>query len=90
MVTLKIKVVPGASRTEISGWLGDALKVRVSAAPEKGRANAAVEALVAQTLGLPSASARIISGKSAQHKVIEIDGLTKAEILQRLDAKSVC
>ncbi len=51
LITLKVKVVPGASRTQLSGWLGDMLKVRVSAPPEKGKANAAVEALLARDVG---------------------------------------
>ena len=86
MVTLKIKVVPGASRTQLSGWLGDVLKVRVAAPPEKGRANSAVEALLAQELGLPARSVRITSGKSSQHKVVEFSGLSESELRRRLGA----
>jgi len=81
---LEIKVVPGASRTEISGWLGEALKVRVSAPPEKGRANAAVIALVSEALGLPAGSARIVSGTGSPRKVVEIRGLAHAEVVRRL------
>jgi uncharacterized protein YggU (UPF0235/DUF167 family) len=44
MATLHIKVVPRAARDQIVGWLDGALKVRVAAAPEAGRANAALEA----------------------------------------------
>jgi uncharacterized protein YggU (UPF0235/DUF167 family) len=83
-VKLKLKVVPGASQSGISGWLGEMLKVRVSAPPEKGKANAAVEALVARALDLPAGSARIISGAGSQQKVIEICGLSEAEILEKL------
>ena len=39
---LEVKVVPGASRSEVTGWLGDSLKIRVAAPPERGKANAAV------------------------------------------------
>jgi len=86
MATLKIKVVPGASRTELCGWLGDVLKVRVAAPPEKGRANTAVESLLAKALGLPARSVRITSGKSSQHKVAEFSGLSQAELRRRLGA----
>lgn len=83
---LKIKVVPGASRSHVAGWLGDALKVRVAAPPEKGKANKAVESVVAQVLGLPSDAVRIVSGQTSPHKVLEIDGLTLQEIKQRIDS----
>ena len=49
---IDIKVVPGSSKDEISGWLGDALKLRVRAAPEKGKANKAVTALLADALNI--------------------------------------
>ena len=84
MITLKVKVVPGASCTQLSGWLGDALKVRVSAPPEKGKANAAVEALLAGTLGLPVKSVRIVAGKGSQQKLVEIEGLSAAELRRKL------
>ncbi len=45
MGRLSLKVVPGSSRDEIVGWLGDSLKVKVKAPPEKGRANEAVDAM---------------------------------------------
>lgn len=80
---LTVKVVPGASRNEISGWLGDALKVRVAAPPERGRANAAVEALICDALELPDGSARVVAGAASARKVLEISGLPEAEILRR-------
>ena len=81
---LKVKVVPGASRTQIAGWLGDALKIRVSAPPEKGRANAAVAAVVAEALGLPAGSAVVVAGKSSPRKQVEVHGLCREEIVRRL------
>lgn len=83
-VKLSVKVVPGASRTGIAGWLGDALKVRVSAPPERGKANAAVEATVALALGLPPGSARIVAGGQSPRKILEISGLSEQEIHRRL------
>jgi len=81
---LAIKVVPGASRDGIAGWLGDALKVRVSAPPEKGRANAAVENLIATALAVPRSDVRIVSGHGAARKVVEIDRLDESEVRERL------
>lgn len=82
---LKIKVVPGASSSQICGWLGEALKVRVSAPPEKGKANRLVERMVAEALALPESSVRIVAGKTSPQKVMEVDGLTIQEIKQRID-----
>jgi uncharacterized protein (TIGR00251 family) len=81
---LRLKVVPGASRTESGGWLGDALKVRVAAPPEKGQANAAVLAWLAATLGLPVSALRIVTGHGAPRKTVEIDGISAEELRRRL------
>lgn len=85
---IKIKVVPGASSSGVSGWLGECLKIRVSQPPEKGKANAAVEAIICNALNLPNGSAKIVSGSSSQQKIIEIYGLSNAEINQRLAENS--
>lgn len=81
---LPIKVVPGASRSHIAGWLGDTLKIRVAAAPERGKANAAVEALLADVLAIPSGAARIVAGGSSPRKIVEIGGLSEVEVQRRL------
>lgn len=81
---LLLKVVPKASRDRIVGWLGDRLKVSVTAAPERGRANAAVEALLAGALELPASRVRIVSGETTALKTAEIDGLDESEVRSRL------
>jgi uncharacterized protein (TIGR00251 family) len=83
-VQLKLKVIPGASRTAISGWLDDALKIQVSAAPERGKANKAVVALLSKSLRLPRNAVRVLRGETSQSKVVEIEGLTLVEIKDRL------
>lgn len=85
---LRLKVVPGASREGVDGWLGDALKVRVRAAPEKGRANAAVEKLLAAALGLRPAQVRVVSGFTIPNKVVEIDDLDEGELTRRLGVEA--
>ena len=81
---LLLKVVPGASRDEISGWLGDSLKVRVRAPAESGKANAAVIKILASRLELHLRAVTIISGGAAAHKIIEIHGLTDDEVRKKL------
>ncbi len=83
---LKVKVVPGSSQSEVSGWLGDMLKVRVTAQPEKGKANSALVALIAKSLGLSKKSISVTSGKTSQQKVIEIHGLSIAQVKRKLGA----
>ena len=84
MSRLRVKVIPGASRNEIAGWLGDALKVRVSAPPERGRANAAVETTLSEALGLPAKSVRVVSGTTSQRKIVEVAGLSESEVREKL------
>lgn len=81
---LALKVTPGASRDEIAGWMGGALKVRVTAAAQRGRANAAVEKLLAAALGVPGAAVRIVAGHTAPRKLVEIEGLSAPEVRRRL------
>ena len=61
---LNVKVVPGSSRNRIVGWLGDALKIKVTAPPEKGRANEAVLSLLAERLGLPADAVAVARGSA--------------------------
>lgn len=79
-VTLKVKVISSSSRNSIAGWLDDALKVKVMAPPEKGKANKAVISLLADRLSIDSHAINIISGHSSPNKIIMIDGLTEAGI----------
>ncbi|MFQ6006866.1 MAG: DUF167 domain-containing protein [Woeseia sp.] len=81
---LKIKVVPGSSRNQVVGWLGDTLKIRVTAKPEKGKANEAVIGLLSDTLRIPRKSVTISRGAASPQKVIEISDLSGAEIRSRL------
>lgn len=81
---LRITVVPSSSRNRIAGWLGDTLKIRVTAPAEGGKANAAVEAAIADALGLANGAARVIAGWTSPRKVIEIDGVSESDLDRRL------
>jgi uncharacterized protein len=80
-----LRVSPGARRTELAGRHGDGWKVRVSAPPERGRANDAVLDLLAERLDLPRRSLSIVSGHGAREKVVLMEGIGPAEAERRLD-----
>ncbi|MFA7236595.1 MAG: DUF167 domain-containing protein [Phycisphaeraceae bacterium] len=69
-----VKVVPNASREEIVGLLGSALKVKVSAAPEAGKANTAVREVIARALKIKSRNVQITAGWTQPHKRVRVIG----------------
>ena len=77
-VLIRIKAVPGASRDEIAGAVGDRLKVRVSAAPEGGKANKAICRLVAAALGAKSRQVTIERGRTSPEKTLRVTGCDAA------------
>jgi hypothetical protein len=81
---LAVRVQPGAARDGIAGWHGAALKVRVAAPPEDGRANRAVTALLARALRVPPSALEIVRGASRRDKLVRVAGLGLAEIRARL------
>jgi uncharacterized protein len=83
---LLLSVTPGASRDELVGRHGEGWKARVTAAPERGRANDAVIALLAGVLRIDRGSIRVVAGHAARRKVVEIAGLDEEEAGRRLDA----
>jgi uncharacterized protein (TIGR00251 family) len=83
---IKLKVIPGASNSAIKGWMGDALKIRVSAAPEKGKANKEVLAIMSKALSVQISELSLISGQTSPHKTIEILGLPQEEVEGRIAA----
>jgi uncharacterized protein (TIGR00251 family) len=82
--TLAIKAIPNAPRSEIVGWLGDTLKVKLHAPPVEGRANDALCEFLAQTLGLPRRAVTLLRGDTSRQKLVRIDGVTPAELRTRL------
>ncbi len=83
---LRVKVAAKAGRSAVNGWMGEVLKLSVTAAPEKGKANAAVVELLAGTLKLPKSAVRIVAGTASVWKQIEIEGLEEARIRRLLEA----
>ena len=86
---LRLKVQPKARREGVTGWTPDpdgmALKLSVGAPPEDGKANAAVIALLAKTLGVAKSAISVVSGATDRRKLVEIRG-DETELRAALDA----
>lgn len=85
MALLNVRVQPRASRSEVGGLSEDGvLRVRVTSPPSDGEANDAMLKLLAKHLGIARSALAIVRGESSRNKVIEVAGLTDAELRQRL------
>lgn len=78
---LRLRVTPRAATSAIVGWREDgALGVRVTAPPVEGAANRAVEALLAEALGLPRSAVSVARGARSRDKLVRIAGMTLEEV----------
>jgi uncharacterized protein len=84
-VVLRLHVQPGAGRTAVQGRHGDALKVRVAALPEKGRANDACAALVAELADVPAGAVALTGGATSRSKRFTVTGADVDELVRRLE-----
>jgi len=83
-ITFAVKVHPRAKRNAITGVVGDALKLALTAPPVDGRANDACIDYFAELLNIPRSAITIISGQNSRNKVIRIAGLQAEELLKVL------
>lgn len=81
---LSVRVQPRASRDAILGWQDGALRLRVTAPPVEGEANAAVARLLARALRVAPSTVAVIRGERSRDKRVRITGLTEAELRSRL------
>jgi len=82
-IRIDVKVVPGSSKSEITGIRDDHLCIRIAAAPEDGKANACLYDFLAKTLGCPKRDIAIIKGEKSRIKTIEVPASCE-EKLRRL------
>jgi uncharacterized protein (TIGR00251 family) len=83
---VRLRVAPSATRAGVVGRHGEAWKVRVTAAPEGGRANEAVVRLLADTLSLPRQAVTLVSGHGSRDKIVELEGIAPSLIERRLSS----
>ena len=81
---IEVRVQPRASRNTISGMQAGVLRIRVTAPPVNGQANAAAIALLAQALDVPKSAIRLVKGASSREKTLTIQSLSQEEVNQRL------
>ena len=84
-VVFGVKVVPGSSRTAIAGTLDGMLKVKISAAPEKGKANKCLIEFLAKQLGVKKNAISIISGQTSPVKQVRISGISAEALTAGLE-----
>src|SRR5688572_25606116 len=82
---IRLHVQPGAGRTAVVGRHGDAVKVRVAAPPEGGRANDAVVVLIAATFDVKLAQVSLISGQASRAKRVQISDIAEDELRRLLE-----
>jgi uncharacterized protein (TIGR00251 family) len=83
-ITFAIKVHPRARKNAITGIIGDALKLALTAPPVEGKANLAVIEFFADLFEIPRSSVTIASGETSRNKVVRISGMDQAAVQQRL------
>ncbi len=83
-IVLAVKLLPRAARNEIGPALGNELKIKVTAPPVDGAANAALIRFLAETLRCPRSAVQIVRGETSHHKTVAVAGMSAAEALARL------
>jgi uncharacterized protein (TIGR00251 family) len=82
--TMRIRVIPRAGRTAIAGRRGDAVLIRLAAAPVEGEANDVLIAFVAERLGCARRDISIVSGRKSRDKRLRVEGITPTELDRRM------
>lgn len=84
-VVVSVHVQPGAKRTEFAGRHGEALKIRLAAPPVDGKANACLQAFLADFLNVPKAAIELVSGQTSRQKVLRVSGADASAATRLMD-----
>lgn len=84
---LHVRVTPRAVRSEVVGFEGNALRIRVNAAPVNGRANRAVRELLAEAFGVPPSKVVLVRGERGRDKLVRIEGWSREALAARWRAR---
>jgi uncharacterized protein len=83
---IQLRIAPGSRETAVVGRYGSSWKIRVAAAPERGRANSALIAYLARELGIAQAGIKVVAGATGRDKLVELPGIGFDEVERRLAA----
>ncbi len=83
-VRFAVRAQPRASRSEVVGEYGDALRVRLAAPPVEGEANAELVKCLARWLGVPRGAVRLVVGATGRNKIVEVDGVGPDAVFRAL------
>jgi uncharacterized protein (TIGR00251 family) len=86
--SLTVHIQPRAKRSEVVGWHGDAIKIRICAPPIGGAANVELIRFVAKAAGVPKKAVRIVSGTTSRHKRLNVRGVSEAHLFASLGIAS--
>jgi uncharacterized protein (TIGR00251 family) len=84
---LEVKVTPNAGRNEITGWRDDVLQVKIAATPEKGKANKELIDFLGRVLRIKKSDISIVKGETSRNKSIEIEGMSREEIIIKIQER---
>ncbi|MDY0340448.1 MAG: DUF167 family protein [Coriobacteriia bacterium] len=84
---IAVHVTPKSVRDEVAGWRGGEVSVRVTVAPEGGKANAVACAVVAKALGIPKSAVRVARGETSRHKQLEAEGVTATDVTRAFGSR---
>ena len=81
---LDVKVTPGAARSEITGVVEGVLHLKIAAPPAHGKANRELIDFLSRALGVGRSAVSIVKGQASRHKLVEVEGMDREEIIKRL------
>ncbi len=84
-VVFSAKVVPGSSKTAVCGLFDGMIKFKVSAPPQKGKANQSLIEFLAKRLGVKKNAVSIISGQTGPVKHVQVQGISRKTLLEKLN-----
>lgn len=85
---INVRVQPGARKNQLLGFQEDVLRVKIAAPPVEGKANRELIVFLSEVLGIRKSDITIEKGATTKRKMVGITGITKAQVMERVAARS--